>query len=383
MKIAIWYIGGTSKNMGDRAILTTMLQNFSKKHEVFLLCKNQTEMQEYYKVKTLPYSFVNIRQTIKSLKQIDVLVWGGGSIIQDQSSILYILHQSALPYIAYLLKKKIFCFAVGIGPLKTSLGKFLAKFILNKCHKIVVREKFALATLKDIKVNKPDIKITEDPAVLLPKLHTKQNDNIVIGINCREWFHYSHSILPIFLKKKLQKNKINTQQIKLEKKLENICLATIKKYKEVKFVFVPMYYGGYQEDEKVVKRLIDKIKEKYPKIKTSIISKPEPIEEIKRQISQCSLFIGVRLHSLILSSTEGVPIIALNYLPKGKEYLARLGLEKFSHDVANFDENKIIKNIDYLIQNNKVVRQTIKTNIEPLRKNSKQSFVELDNFIKR
>lgn len=381
MKIGIWHHGGTKTQMGDRAILAAVLENISAgKNEPFLLCGNQKEMEDFYGVKTLPISPVSILVTIKSLRKIDVLIWGGGSILQDQSSVAYVIYQSIIPMLAKMLGKPVFCFGVGIGPLRTRIGRAVSRYVLSRCDIITVREENALKTIKSMGLLKSNVFLTEDPAVLLRGVgeKTAEKEELLIGLNCREWFSFNYSFFPKQICGIFKKKNKSAEQADLEDKFFKICVEIKKRYQNAEFILVPMYYGGRQKDEEVLGRLMSRLAAE--NISAELLDKSLGIYSIKRRLSGCGVFLGVRLHSMILAATEGVPITGINYLPKGRDFFKRLGMERFSHNIEDFRYEEVCKDIFYILENHDETANLMAKNLEKLRNSSKQTFRLLDKF---
>jgi len=165
MKIAI-SSGGTGGNMGDRAILAATLQDIRESIpdvKITLLSINPDYRSED---KDINMAFGKW-ETFKTLQSIDLLLWGGGNLLQDQSSILYIPWQLSKVIAAKMFGKKVMCYAQGIGPIETSIGKFLTKLFVNRIDLITVRDEQSKELFKKRGVVKPPIYVTADPAINL------------------------------------------------------------------------------------------------------------------------------------------------------------------------------------------------------------------------
>jgi len=53
------------------------------------------------------------------------------------------------------------------------------------------------------------------------------------------------------------------------------------------------------------------------------------VKLFKRQVSRCSVFLGMKLHATILALCSHVPSIMLEYRPKCRDFMASVGLERY------------------------------------------------------
>ena len=52
--------------------------------------------------------------------------------------------------------------------------------------------------------------------------------------------------------------------------------------------------------------------------------------EYGRAVSECDVFVGQRLHSTVIACIQGVPSLMIEYRPKCRDFMASLGLEKYT-----------------------------------------------------
>ena len=105
----------------------------------------------------------------REIKQCDVFISGGGSLLQDVTSLRNIVYYTGLMRLAQLARKPVMVYAQGIGPLKRPLSQKLTRIALQ--HKntriIAVRDPDSKALLEKIGVRK-NIEVTADPVWALP-----------------------------------------------------------------------------------------------------------------------------------------------------------------------------------------------------------------------
>ncbi len=97
----------------------------------------------------------------------DALVFPGGSVFQDASSMMSPTYYAGLIETAKKHGKKVVLVGQGIGPLNGFIGKGASKKALNLADGITVRDPMALQALKDLGVTRP-VRMAADSAFLLP-----------------------------------------------------------------------------------------------------------------------------------------------------------------------------------------------------------------------
>ena len=128
------YIG--FDNFGDEAIAKVLVDRL--KHEgaekITLISSNPEKTAKLYGVDSCP-----MLKFFDSIKHSDVLVSGGGSLLQDVTSFKSLLYYLGVIYTAIFFGKKIEIFAQGIGPINSGFGRMLTRFALGQAQKISVR----------------------------------------------------------------------------------------------------------------------------------------------------------------------------------------------------------------------------------------------------
>lgn len=129
------------KNFGDEAILSVLVSKLQQdRNRLTIITSNPDYTKSLYShiraVKT--FDFQNI---IASIYKSDILISGGGSLLQDITSLKSLIYYLLIIFIGLFFRKKVIIFAQGIGPIESKLGQFLTKSILKSCSYISVRDK--------------------------------------------------------------------------------------------------------------------------------------------------------------------------------------------------------------------------------------------------
>lgn len=279
-------------NVGDDAILLSIIQALKKWEndiEITVLSNNPTATEQTYGVKAV--NRWKMKEIHQLLKTADGLISGGGSLMQDQTGMKTIPYYAGVIQIAKWLKKPVFVYAQGMGPINHSLSKLIVRKTFNKVEQITVRDKASQTLLTEIGVRK-DTKIVPDPVMGLNggDFHCEWLDQesltaeSYISVSVRDW----------------------PSTIAYKEKIAHSLDQLVRQGEQI--VFLPMHG---EHDLKTSQEVAALMQEK------SLIAPSDlSIEEKIAVIGQSQLLIGMRLHSLIFSAIYATPFIAISYDPK-------------------------------------------------------------------
>lgn len=263
--------------------------------DIIVLSANPISTAKKYKVDAVDRS--NFLDIYKSVKNCDVFISGGGSLLQDRTSLSSMWYYSGIIMLAYLMKKPVFAFAQGIGPVRKSYNIKILRHIMNKAVGVSVRDKRSMAELKRIGVNR-EIYCTTDPVFLIEAcpqeisegILTKENNGVPlrrpkIGFSIRKW-------------------KGNVDIVSIISGVAD----RVSRELNADVVFFPLHYT---EDLGLAQEISEKMQE--PSL---VINGKYTSEELMGLYGQMSLNVTVRFHALVFSISNGVPVVAISYDPK-------------------------------------------------------------------
>ena len=179
------YIG--FDNFGDEAIAHVLTEKLKKEgaEKITLISSNPERTKRNHGVNSCP-----MLKFFDSLKEADVLISGGGSLLQDVTSLKSLIYYLGVIYAALFLRKKVIIFSQGIGPIRSIFGQILTRIALMNCSEISVRDKKSQELL-----NKWGIKseLVKDPIFSL-ELPVK-NMKGTIGVQLRDFPTITESFL--------------------------------------------------------------------------------------------------------------------------------------------------------------------------------------------
>ena len=141
-----------SDNFGDETILKVLVDKLKEeKVDITVLSLNPEKTKELHKVNAVK-SF-DLPKVITTILKSDILISGGGSLLQDATSVKSLFYYLFVISVAEFFHKKVMIFAQGIGPIKTPIGQFLTKNLLKHCTYVSVRDKKSYELLKNWGIN--------------------------------------------------------------------------------------------------------------------------------------------------------------------------------------------------------------------------------------
>ena len=327
-------------NSGDDAILKAIVKDildFNPEARVKVLSKDPDKTENLCRVSAS--NRFKIRDVMRSLKATDILVSGGGSLLQDVTSTRSLLYYLALMKLAFLYKKPVMVYANGIGPVNKPFNRRLVKWVLNRVDFITLRDEDSRICLEEMGVKNKNIQVTADPVFTLeasPRERVNtifENEEIdrskaLVGISVRHW--------------KNDELLIN----ELSK-----AINTIIQTKNISVVLIPMHYP---EDLKISQLILDKVDNK----DCNLLQAKYNVEELMGVIGELELMVAMRLHSLIYAATQITPMLGLVYDPKVESLLKELEVP-YKLSVDHISEGEFLKVFEDACENLDSIKKTV------------------------
>lgn len=288
-------------NLGDDLLLESLIDRFSPKFDLGVLTKKNNK-EEFLRAKIFNKFSID---ALKGIIWSDIVIGGGGGIFQDKTSLRSFYYYFSIVFLSILLKKRVFLLGQSFSPLRYKVNEvFLAK-VLNRCDAVYVRDSFSKNYLEKIGVKPYKIRLSTDLSLLIdfPIPTYNHNESSILGINLRSWNKFS-----------------------FKEDLENFIINIYEKFDKVYFfIFQPEDYKIYEE------------------IPNQFKSKVLPISpkdsNFWNYYSSCSLFVGMRLHSCIISMSLGIPFVAITYDEKVRAFCEEINWKYF---LDSFDFDKVL-----------------------------------------
>ena len=175
-------------NAGDEALLVSLLQMLPQSVTPIVLSGDPQATKKQYKVASCDRK--STFAILNALKQSNAFIWGGGSLMQDATSMASPIYYAGLMALAQQRGLKTIAWAQGIGPLNKSLTRWLTKQTLLGCDAISVRDTASAELLSSWGINSV---IAPDPVWAMtsePGIQLENKSKPVVAVSLR-----SHPLL--------------------------------------------------------------------------------------------------------------------------------------------------------------------------------------------
>lgn len=289
------------KNFGDEAILGVLVNHLKqlKDVDITVFSSDVDYTSKTYSVNSVKR--FDLKNVIKTIRNSDVLISGGGSLLQDVTSLKSVVYYSLIIALGLLFNKKVIIFAQGVGPLNKKVSQLIVSNLLKNCSLVTVRDEKSLALLRNWGINAD---LVCDPIYSLDVVQ-EFNEN-ALGVQLREFKTMNYNLLhklALFIAEKFSDKKIEifslqeSQDLELCKNFENI-LKTLN-----------------------------------PEIKTELVT-----DNIVNRISKLSYLIAMRFHAILVALKCGIKTCAINYDVKVEKLANEANIPLISMDAhENFE----------------------------------------------
>ena len=295
-------------NAGDEALLMSLLQMLPSKIEPIVISAAPQKTQQKYNVKTCPR--LNVFSLLAALKESDIFIWGGGSLIQDTTSLASPIYYLGLMKLAQMKGLKTIAWGQGIGPLHYKFTRWITKKTLAKCTAISVRDRKSAKLLSEWDIHHS---IAPDPVWALRSKDISdfiQTSQPIVAINLR-----NHPSLTI-------------------KKLKTLTNALVD-FQKITNTYILLVPFQASQDFTIAHHISKKLSKSH-----EIIQIDDP-QRMKGLFKNTNMTIGMRLHCLIMAASERSRCFALSYDPKVKYLMEEINIPGWELDQLPDDSDMI------------------------------------------
>ena len=342
-----------SNNHGDDLILKAITDDLRKIHphiKITVISKRPKETKRIYGVESIQR--FNFPRIIASLRKTNLLIMGGGSLIQDLTSTKSLIYYIFVMNLAAKARAKVMLYANGIGPLKLENNQRRAAGALEKVEKITLRDRQSKEILKELGLENGNVLITADAAFGFTNTLSDMGYEILdkIGLIGKKYFCIS-----IRGWKTLKEDFTSEMAVFCDYMSEKHGLSPL---------FIPMQPSIDAEISTQVMELARR--------QSYYLQEDFSIEEILSVVAGAQFLVGMRLHSVIYGANTATPVIGLAYDPKVSAMFQELN-QKYYVNLEEVSAGKLIKfSEEILLCRDEIARQLRKAT-RPMREKAQSN----------
>lgn len=296
-------------NAGDEAMLAAMagaLKEADPTVNITVLSGNPVDTRRRHGVNSVHR--LNLWQITKTLWRADLLISGGGSLLQDVTSGRSIFYYLGIMQIACWLDCPVMLYAQGIGPIRSRLARVFMRHVGNLLAGATVRDAGSKHELDALGIAGIPVEVTADPVLALLPAAREAGRTILdraippgpgplIGFSLREWRGQAHF-----------------------KEIFAAAADRLVAEHSARIVFVPMQWP---DDLQAAQAVADRMRQPH-----ALLTGEYDTATLLSLVGNLDLLVGVRLHALIFAAVMETPFIGVSYDPKIDRFLEAMGEER-------------------------------------------------------
>ena len=314
-----------SKNAGDEAMLAAMIEVLSDldpQVNITVISTDPEDTKRRHGVHAV--SWLAMGEIASALRSADLLISGGGSLLQNVTSGRSLYYYLGVIWLAERLGVPVMLYAQGIGPVCGGLARSLMRRIAGGVSLITVRDHGSFEEIENLGIVRPPVEVTADPVLAIHPVDLGIGRGIlkrakadgakpVIGVSVREWRGWEH-----------YKQAIAEAADRISQEMD------------ARVVFFPMQVP---EDVRTAEEIAARMK-----AKATVLTDEFATSELLSLVGNFDLLLAIRLHALIFAGVMGVPMVGVSYDPKIDRFLGSIG-ETAAGDLQSVTADAVMEKV--------------------------------------
>ena len=356
-------------NIGDELLLETFLTQLGAQHRYLVNSYDPAftgaQLRPRFEVEVIDTGADRLR-LLRALRGADLLVFGGGSIIKElyastgrnaYSTLAMIL--GVVTFARRIARKPVAMLNIGVGPLRTRTGLWLARRILSQVGLITVRDQKSFDTCREIGIDAtlvPDAVFSTEAEFLLRPADDapapRSDGPVRVALNLNFDIENPDAWEPFLTG--------------LAAALESVHARH-----PIEVHSLPMQIGFKAHDDLEV---LDDLAGRLTTV-PFVRHEPRTHTDAARLIRDSDVLVSERLHAIVMASILGVPSFVLAYDVKVRELARTLGIEQWTIDINEpFDTSTLADGLVDLIERREVAGSAVGARSAELRAEARDSF---------
>jgi polysaccharide pyruvyl transferase CsaB len=298
------------------------------------------------------------------------LILGGGDLLRD--ALEYSVAERWLSYlrVARRLGARTMLLGVSVGEIWRPQTRALMLSELKRVDLLAVRDSASQRALQSLGLER-EILVAPDNALLGRKLEVRPRTlraSPLIGLSVRHIVRRGRAV--------------TASDFERARKALALFVDLLTKKIDARFVLLPFrssIRGGASDDDdlRACKDLGPMFGSAHGLTIAGPFRTPTEAEVVTRKLD---LLIGMRLHSLVLAAAAGVPVIALEYDRKVREFMKEIGQLDFSFALRDLDPEKVAESALRILGDWPSMRLNVARGVERYRDSEERLLNAMVNF---
>ena len=242
------------------------------------------------------------RQAIRAeLRHTDLLISGGGSLLQDVTSARSPLYYLGVLWYAQRLAVPTMLLAQGVGPLKRLGNRLLTRAVLNRARAITVRDQASAELLHRLGIDVPPVEVTADTSFLLTP-----NDSPRVQQWWETYMDAGRPVIVAALRPWRTRDAVERYTAIADS------LATLAQESGAMILYAPMQHDM---DVSLAREM-----SAWTPVENRVLEITLTPCEMLALVQRCHLVLAMRLHALIFAVHRLIPAVGITYDPKVRDF---------------------------------------------------------------
>jgi len=346
-------------NTGDEAILAALTDEVRRRYpdvQVTVLSAAPEATARQYGVEAIPRG--SLHAIWRALRDADLLISGGGGLIQDATSRLSPFYYLAILRLARLAGTPYMIFAQGLGPLRCRLARWATARCFRHAAAITVRDEPSAQLLSQLGVTTSPVEVTADPALLLEPCPPHCTDELLREFGLSE----STGLIGIALRRWADSDVVKP------------AAALIRHLHQSQAGQVLLIPFQPDEDMNLAWRVASEAA-----VPVTILDQALEPRELLGVVSRLDLLVSMRLHGLVFAASAQVPAVALSYDPKVEAFATCADQPTIA--LASLTAGELVRQADSLQQAGGKQAEKLQETARQLRSGAGRNFAVLDMLL--
>lgn len=356
----------SGRNAGDAAILSSIIDEFSRvdpeaEFEVPTIAPAYIRRTYAHRngavkpVNILPYTG-SVRlfgpTTLASIARCDVTLLCAGITFDAKlfnPAFNFLITLAGLVPLGALLGGRFFAYCHGVGPLRTTIGRYLARWVYQYCDEVLVREEDSRALLVSCGVDPARVSTWADVAFVTRPASDARIEQVLGELGLTG----SGPLIGVNVTRNLnlwQGEGGLTDRV-FAARLAEVLDTLAGRVGSARMLMICTHRADIE--------LARKVRDCMSNQDTPILANDPAFEDgtgydchdMVGVMGRLELLVGMRLHSLILALAAGKPVVGLSYAPKVSSTLRLLGLERNIVDLSSEGVDRLFGVVEHVWAN--------------------------------